>query len=103
VVTWINVIPSAISKCHLDLLVLQISVVKEKELEKLLSIHSIYTIGISIAVVLALIWSFILDKNKPPTIKEFVAKLLARGVLIVVLFVVVMGFLDLAFALFRES
>jgi len=69
----------------------------------LLDLYSIYTIGISIAVILALIWSFLLDKNKPLTIKEFVAKLLARGILIVVLFVVVMGFLDLAFGLFREN
>jgi len=67
----------------------------------LLSIHSIYTIGISIVVVLALIWSFILDKNKPPTVKEFVAKLVARWLLIAVLFVVIVGFLDLAFGLFR--
>ncbi len=69
----------------------------------MLDLYSIYTIGISIAVILALIWSFLLDKNKPLTIKEFVAKLLARGILIVVLFVVVMGFLDLAFGLFREN
>ena len=67
----------------------------------MLSIHSIYTIGISIVVVLALIWSFILDKNKPPTVKEFVAKLVARWLLIAVLFVVIVGFLDLAFGLFR--
>ncbi len=67
------------------------------------SLYSIYTIGISIAVILALIWSFVLDKNKPPTVKEFVAKLVARWLLITVLFVVIVGFIDLSFGLFREN
>ena len=61
----------------------------------------IYTIGISTAVVMALLWSFVFDKQKPPTAKEFAAKLAARALLIVALFAAFMGFLYVAFGLFR--
>lgn len=58
---------------------------------------TIYPIGISIALVIALLWSFVFDKQKPPTVKEFAAKLAARALLLIVLFAAVMGFLYLAF------
>jgi len=63
---------------------------------------SVYETGLVTAFVLALLWSFVLDKNKPPTTKEFLAKLVARALLIAVLFVVGMGFLYLAFGVFRK-
>ena len=61
----------------------------------------VYMIGISVAIVLALCWSFILDKQKPPSIKEFIAKLVARALFLIVMFAVLMGFLYLAFGVFR--
>ncbi len=61
----------------------------------------IYIIGISVAVVLALIWSFVLDKQKPPTVREFIAKLIARTLFFIALIAIFMGFLSLAFGLFR--
>lgn len=60
----------------------------------------VYIIGISVAIVLALCWSFILDKQKPPSAKEFVAKLVARSLFLIVIFAVLMGFLSLAFGVF---
>ncbi|MEE4254831.1 MAG: hypothetical protein V2I50_12390 [Desulfuromusa sp.] len=61
----------------------------------------LYTIGISVAIIMAVCWSFILDKQKPPSIKEFIAKLVARALFIVAMFAVLMGFLYLAFGVFR--
>ena len=61
----------------------------------------VYTIGAAVAVIAALLWSFLLDKNKPPTVGEFVAKLLARALFLLVIFAVLMGFLYLAFGVFR--
>ena len=61
----------------------------------------VYMIGFSVAIVLALCWSFILDKQKPPSIKEFIAKLVARALFLIVMFAVLMGFLYLAFGVFR--
>jgi small-conductance mechanosensitive channel len=61
----------------------------------------LYTIGISVAIIMAMCWSFILDKQKPPSIKEFIAKLVARALFIVAMFAVLMGFLYLAFGVFR--
>ncbi len=61
----------------------------------------VYTIGIAVAVVLALLWSFVLDKQKPPSVKEFIAKLIARALFFIALFAIFMGFLSLAFDLFR--
>ena len=62
---------------------------------------TVYIVGISIAVCCALFWSFIFDKQKPPTAKEFAAKLVARALLLIVLFAVIMGFLYVAFGVFR--
>ena len=61
----------------------------------------IYTAGVAVAVVMALVWSFILDKQKPPSAKEFIAKLVARALFFVVLFAVFMGFIYVAFGVFR--
>ncbi|MFK5926259.1 MAG: hypothetical protein QM483_06490 [Desulfuromusa sp.] len=61
----------------------------------------VYPIGISIAVIIALLWSFVFDQQKPPTTKEFAAKLVARALFLIALFAIFMGFLDLAFGLFR--
>ncbi|SEA46035.1 hypothetical protein SAMN05660420_02144 [Desulfuromusa kysingii] len=66
-----------------------------------MSLWLIYTIGLCVAVCFALIWSFILDRNKPPRVQEFLAKLVARILFIIVIFAVFMGFLYLAFGVFR--
>ena len=66
-----------------------------------MSPEHIYIVGISVAVGMALIWSFVLDKQKPPTVKEFIAKLIARALLFIALIAIFMGFLSLAFGLFR--
>jgi membrane associated rhomboid family serine protease len=63
--------------------------------------YTVYTVGVSLAVFGALLWSFVLDKKKPPTVKEFIAKLIARALFLIVLFAVLMGFLYLAFGVFR--
>lgn len=70
-------------------------------MEQLMSPELIYTVGVSVAVFMALIWSFVLDKQKPPSIKEFIAKLVARTLFFIVLFLIFMGFLYLAFGVFR--
>jgi len=61
----------------------------------------IYTIGISIAVLMAICWSFFLDTKKPPNVKEFLAKFVARALFLIAIFAFLMGFLYLAFGLFR--
>lgn len=61
-----------------------------------MDLGSVYTIGIPIAFVMALLWSFVFDKKKPPTTKEFIAKLVARALVIIVLFAIAVGFLSLA-------
>ena len=63
--------------------------------------YVVYAAGIAVACVAALLWSFILDKNRPPSVGEFIAKLIARALFLVVLFAVLMGFLYLAFGVFR--
>ena len=61
----------------------------------------IYTVGISVAILMAAIWSFVLDKQKPPTAKEFIAKLAARALFFIALIAIFMGFLYVAFGVFR--
>ena len=51
-----------------------------------------YGVGLSVALLFALIWSFVLDRQKPPTIKEFLAKLAARALLLGFLVAVLIGF-----------
>ena len=61
----------------------------------------IYKIGFFVAFVMAALWSFVFDKNKPTTVKEFTAKFIARALLIAVLFTVLVGFCYLAFGMFK--
>ena len=61
-----------------------------------IGIGTLYIIGIPIAILMALLWSFVFDKQKPPTTKEFVLKLLARAMLFIVMLAVVIGVLSLA-------
>ena len=61
----------------------------------------IYKIGFLVAFFIAALWSFVFDKNKPKTTKEFVAKLIARALLVAVLFAVLMGFCYIAFGMFK--
>lgn len=56
----------------------------------------VYTVGLPVVIVMALLWSFVLDKKKPPTVKEFVAKLAARALLLIVFLAVIVGFISLA-------
>lgn len=64
-------------------------------------ILTMYLIGTLTALLLAVAWSFILDKNKPPTVKETLLKFLARGLFLLFIFSVILGFLYLAIGLFR--
>ena len=70
-------------------------------MEQEISLYYVYAIGASITIFLGLLWSFIFDKHTPPTVGEFVAKLAARILFLFVLFAVFMGFLYLAFGVFR--
>ena len=63
-----------------------------------MEIGTIYQIGIPIALVMAALWSFVFDKDKPPTKKEFLAKLVARALLFIVFLAVIVGVLSLALA-----
>ena len=65
--------------------------------------NTIYSVGLIITVLFALIWSFLLDKNKPPTVKEFIAKLIARGLFIAFIFFVIVGFYYLALGVGYDS
>ncbi|MCD6187334.1 MAG: hypothetical protein J7K09_04130 [Desulfuromusa sp.] len=62
--------------------------------------ETIYIIGVLIAVISALIWSFILDKNKPQKVGELIAKFMVRGLFIAFFYVIVVGFIYLAFGTF---
>jgi hypothetical protein len=62
---------------------------------------SLYLGGCLLAVAVAIIWSFFLDRQKPADGKEFLLKLLARAGLLIFLFAVIIGFLSLAIGLFR--
>jgi len=67
-----------------------------------ISPYQVYSVGAAVVCVAALFWSFILDRNKPPSVGEFIAKLIARGFFLLVIFAVLMGFLYLAFGVFRS-
>ena len=58
--------------------------------------QTIYLIGFYVALIAAVLWSFVFDKNKPPTIREFIAKLIARGVFIGFVYFVIVGFVYFA-------
>ena len=61
-----------------------------------MSPEPIYTIGVAVVICIALCWSFIFDKQKPPTGREFMAKLIARGLFISFIYIVIVGFIYLA-------
>ena len=56
----------------------------------------IYKIVALISAGMALVWSFVLDKNKPPTATEFIAKLVVRALFILLLLSVVVGVVTMA-------
>lgn len=56
----------------------------------------IYKIVIVVSVGMALIWSFVLDRKKPPTATEFIAKLVVRALFILLLLSVVVGVVTMA-------
>lgn len=62
---------------------------------------SVYKIGLVCVAVFALFWSFVLDRKKPSSIKEFVAKLLARAVFVGFFFTILLGFFYLLLGLFQ--
>ena len=68
-----------------------------------MDIVQVYLYGLLASVSFALVWSFILDNNKPPTTKEFGLKLLARFAFLAFMFGVIIGFLYLAIGLFRTA
>lgn len=59
-----------------------------------MSLYGVYGIGLLAAFFLAAIWSF-LDRQKPPTVGEFVLKWLARAFVLFVLIVIIVGFFAL--------
>lgn len=59
-----------------------------------MSLYTTYSIGFLISLFLGSIWSFV-DKKKPPTFKEFFAKLIARALVVFVLIVIIVGFFAL--------
>lgn len=66
-----------------------------------MDILSIYKIGALSILVYALFWSFVLDRDKPDTRREFVAKLLARWLFLMFIFSVLTGFAYFAFDVFE--
>jgi len=64
---------------------------------------SVYKIGLVCVAAFALFWSFVLDRNKPPTTKEFVAKLLARLVFVAFFFTILLSFFYLLISLFQDK
>jgi len=69
---------------------------------QLMDITQVYLFGFLVAGALSLIWSLVLDSNKPPTLSELFLKLLARCLLLTFLVAVIIGFLYLAIGLFRS-
>ena len=59
-----------------------------------MSLYTVYAIGLLISFLLGSIWSFV-DKKKPPTVKEFLAKLVARALVLFVLIMIIVGFFAL--------
>ncbi|SHI59720.1 hypothetical protein SAMN02745165_00510 [Malonomonas rubra DSM 5091] len=62
-----------------------------------MSLYNIYTICFLVSLLLGAVWSF-LDKNKPSKILEFIAKWLARSLVLFVLLVIIVGFFALVSA-----
>ncbi len=62
---------------------------------------TVYKIGLVCVAVFALFWSLVLDRKKPPTLREFAAKLCARFVFVAFFFTILLGFFYLALGLFQ--
>lgn len=59
-----------------------------------MSLYTMYAFGLLAAFFLGSVWSF-WDPKKPPTVKEFLAKLLARAMVLFVIIVIIVGFFAL--------
>ena len=62
-----------------------------------MSLYTIYAFGLLVSLFFGAVWSF-LDKNKPPSFREFFAKLIARALVLFVIIVIIVGFFALLFA-----
>lgn len=62
---------------------------------------TLYKVGFTVLGVFALFWSFVLDRNRPTSKKEFIAKLIARALFLMFIFTVLVGFCYYAFGLFE--
>jgi len=67
-----------------------------------MSLYTMYSFGLLVALFFGAVWSFF-DKQKPPTKKEFIAKLLARALVLFVLIVIIVGFFALLLVGFPPS
>lgn len=65
-----------------------------------MNIVTIYQYGIVCLAGYALFWAFILDRNKPATVREFALKLLCRYLFLVFVYSVLIGFAHFALGLF---
>lgn len=57
---------------------------------------TVYQTGLIAVALFSLLWSFVLDSNKPPTVREFFAKLAARFLFLALIFTVLISFVYLA-------
>lgn len=64
---------------------------------------TVYKIGLVCVVLFALLWSLVLDRRKPPTLKEFMAKFLARAVFVAFFFTLLLSFFYLFIDLFQNK
>jgi hypothetical protein len=64
---------------------------------------TLYLFGAVGVVLYALFWSFILDRNRPSTTKEFLLKILARVVFLLFVFSVLVGFSYFALGVFNVT
>ena len=62
---------------------------------------TLYLVGLLAVVLLAFLWSFVWDRDKPPTVKEFVAKLVARALFLALVYAILISFVYLTIGLFH--
>ena len=62
---------------------------------------TLYRVGLLVVVLLAVGWSFVWDRDKPPTVKEFVAKLVARALFLALVYAILVSFVYLTIGLFH--
>jgi len=68
-----------------------------------MELMTVYTWGAVVVVLYSLFWSFVLDRNKPPTTREFIVKFIARGLFLMFVFSVLVGFAYYALGLFETA